>query len=168
MKPDPTKKANNNPEHAWFTGHFSVETNSDDKPTYRLYVYPGKNSVYPADIRTTSDDGLSDDVFEGRVSISGDRLSFLERANINKPDQPEWICTLSAVRAGEDLYLGGPETSTGLFTPELALRIAQMTPKTNDSPESRALIAQIQTLRKRAVSISLHVVQADGAHATEH
>jgi hypothetical protein len=158
----------NNPEHAWFTGQFDVAFGDDAPRQYRLYVYPGKNSLYPADIRSSGDDDEAENVFEGRVTFSGDTLIFQERANVSKPDHPEWICTLSATRARDGLYIGGPETETGLFEPELAVKIAQMSPKAESSPEGRAMAAQMRTLLKRATPVSIDVHQNDTGLATIH
>lgn len=158
----------NNPEQAWFTGQFDVALGNSTPNQYRLYVYPGKNSLYPADIRSCGDDDATENVFEGQVNFSGDRLMFQERANAGKPGNPEWVCTLSAIKAKDGLYIGGPETDTGLFEPALALKIAQMSPKAENSPEGRAMAAQVQTLLKRAAPVTIEVHQNDTGHATVH
>lgn len=154
-----------NPEQAWFTGEFSP---SGDNSHYRIYIYPGTNSTYPADIRSSTTGDEEDFVFAGEVRFDDDTLYFHEIGNSGHPENPKWICTLSARKKGDDSYEGSPSDGTGLFEPALALKIAQMEAGVKDSPEGRALAAQIQTLKKRAKPVTISVTQFEPAQSTLH
>jgi hypothetical protein len=169
MKQSQRKNPSNNPEQAWFTGHFEVSFGDEETPrTLRLYAYPGKNSLYPADIRYANDDDATETVFEGRISFTNGTIQFQEPVNAEQSSNTQWVSTLAAVKAKDGLYVGGPETESGLFEPELALKIAQMEPKSLDTPEGRALSAQVRTLLKRGTPVTISVEQNDIGHATVH
>ncbi len=157
------------PEEAWFTGLFNLPNGKDGGlQSYRLYVYPGKGSHFPADIRSESLDSGKDVVFEGRAVIAKDQLVFSERANFGQSNNPEWMTTLTAVRATEDSYLGGPETSSGLFQPQVALQIAKLRVGSSPGVAARAREAQLAGLLQKGQPVAIEVEQFEQSNSTIH
>ncbi|WP_372997222.1 hypothetical protein [Marinobacter sp.] len=159
----------NSPEQAWFTGLFSVDM-SGNPVSMRLYLYPGTgNSKYPADIRMSTGEGdLTETVFEGICVLENEELRFYEKANADVPGNPSLICTLCARRAREDLYIGGPETHSGLFEPEVALRISQLRKTVNASNGSKAAALQLNSLVQKGTPVTIHVDQNDAKESMLH
>jgi len=155
------------PEQAWFTGRFDAFSEHGNS-TARIYLYPRQDTEqYPADIRiTTSDGDHTEQVFEGEVEFDGDRLKFFEHSAGTRA-----LCTLSAVRATGELFVGGPETNTGLFEPELALRIAQyreQAQRDTSSQDSRTAKSQLRALVQKGKPVEIHVDQHDPHDSIMH
>ncbi|GBO90187.1 hypothetical protein MSSD14B_38550 [Marinobacter salsuginis] len=159
----------NSPEQAWFTGLFSVDM-SGTPVAMRLYLYPGAGgSQFPADMRMTSGDGdMAETVFEGLCTIENDELRFYEKSNVDMPGNPPSICTLAARRATEDQFIGGPETHSGLFEPELALKIAQLRKTVNSGNGSKAAALQLNSLVQRGTPVTILIEQNDSKESMLH
>jgi hypothetical protein len=155
------------PEQAWFSAQFSA-FNEEGSAQARLYLYPRKDGErYPADIRVTASEGdTTERVFEGEVEFDGSRLKFFERS-----DSGLDLCTLSAVKATDEVFLGGPETNTGLFEPEMALRISQLRDqgqRDGASQGGRAAKVQLRSMVGKGRPVEIRIDQHDKHDSTLH